>query len=90
MSDTIIQRSDADLMQELAAGMTGMASEIDFAICCNDTSDNGILVVQRSVAHIMATCAQLDATGYGGELCQFRDAAQRGEAFLAQHGHSSQ
>jgi len=89
MSDTGTQRDSADLMDELAAGMTGMASELDFVVASGIITDSREVLIRRTVAHITSTCAQLEVMGYQGELCQFRDAAQRGAAFLASNGRNS-
>jgi hypothetical protein len=88
MSDTEdIQRQR---IEELAAMLHASESLIDFVLACDDSSSDGIIALQKATPHIdalVAELAQLDPSAHTASAVQ---AKERGEAFLAQHGHSSQ
>lgn len=88
MSDTEdIQRQR---IEELAAMLHASESLIEFVLACEDSSSDGIIAIQKSVQNIgvvLAELAQLDPSAHTASAVQ---AKERGEAFLAQHGHSSQ
>jgi hypothetical protein len=77
-------------INELSESLRACESLIDFVIACNDASSDGLLAVQKSVQNVnvlIAELVQLDPSAYTESAAQ---AKSRGEAFLAQHGHSSQ
>jgi hypothetical protein len=89
MSDTediAVQQRINDAMLSLQAS----ESLIYFVVACEDSSSDGIIAIQKSVQNIgvvLAELAQLDPSAHTASAVQ---AKERGEAFLAQHGHSSQ
>jgi hypothetical protein len=86
MNDTT---GNYDAKERIGASLRGLAREIDFVVMDSDSSNQGLAVLLNSTPILEALCDEAQQLGID-DLCQFRDAAQRGEAFLAQHGHSSQ
>jgi hypothetical protein len=71
---------------DLAAALAGTASEVGFAILCNNTDDDGIAVIQKGIPCIASLRSRLEALGHGQDLSHVDEVTSRAQAFLAANG----
>jgi hypothetical protein len=84
MSDTA--PSTEESTSELAAALAGAASEVGFAILCNNTDDDGIAVIQKGIPYMQSLRSKLEALGHGQDLSYVDEVVSRAQAFLAANG----
>lgn len=88
MSSLTPLQPEPDPVNELAGAIAGTVREIDFAVSCNNTDNDGIAVIQKGIPYIASLRSQLESLGYSEDLSQYSEGAARGAAFLEANGIS--
>jgi hypothetical protein len=77
---------DTEASAQRRTYMDASASIMDFVVTNADTSQDGIIALQRNIPNINALCAQELAEDPSAELSRYTQSRDRAQAFLAAHG----
>jgi hypothetical protein len=78
--------STEEFAADLAAALAGTASEVGFAILCNNTDADGIAVIQKGIPYMQSLRSRLEALGHGNDMSHVDEVVARALAFLAANG----
>jgi hypothetical protein len=77
---------DIESPEQRRTYMDASASIMDFVVTNADTSQDGIIALERNIPYMDALCAQELAEDPSAELSRYTQSRDRAQAFLAAHG----